>query len=155
MIARTTGRLGGLIGLGILVLGMGGFYAYTRAALKREIEHRRAECTPPHLLTIYREDLFRQRRAEAEQGARGAGTNDQAWHARTGETQVLSSIPFTAKTTSNELVLSFGAEKVAALKFISVESVPFLMVQRSTLFSCDEVSHKFYVERLSKEFRGA
>lgn len=134
-----------------LIVAVAAFMAYSAAALNREKAKLRTLCAPSNLLEVYRSDLYRIRSAETR-GSQTPRETDQ-WRTASGEgDEVVSKIPLTAEITFNRLFLMHGHTKVAALKFGRIASPPVLMVQRSTIATCDDTAHRFYVDLLEHEF---
>lgn len=134
-----------------LIVAVAAFMAYSAAALNREKAKLRTLCAPSNLLEVYRSDLYRIRSAETRRNQ--SSREPVQWRTTSGEgDEVISKIPLTADMTFNRLFLMHADTKVAALKFGSINSPPVLMVQRSTIATCDDSAHRFYVDLLEHEF---
>jgi len=135
-----------------VIVAVAGFMAYSAVALDRDKAALRALCAPSNLLEVYRSDLYRIRSAETRGDQTPLSPTEQWRTESDGGDEVVSRIPLTAETSFNRLYLMHGDTKVAALKFGRIASLPVLIVQPSTIATCDDTAHRFYVDLLEHEF---
>ena len=144
-------RKGCITLLVVTVLGIVGFFGYSAVALNKDKARLRTLCAPSKLLEVYRGDLYRVRSEETRE-SKVSAVDAGDWRMEGGGYEVVSKIPLTAEMTFNRLYLMHGETKVAALKFGRIASAPILMIQRSTIATCDDTAHRYYVDLLEHEF---
>jgi hypothetical protein len=144
-------RKGCITLLVVMVFGIVGFLGYSTVALNKDKARLRTLCAPSKLLEVYRGDLYRVRSEETRESKVSAGDAGD-WRTEGGGYEVVSKIPLTAEMTFNRLYLMHGQTKVAALRFGRIASLPVLMIQPSTMATCDDTAHGFYIDLLKHEF---